>query len=812
MSLKMKLTSTIAAFLLILGLTIMGVMAAPSATVNLGGSISFSASDVYAKVTGEISGQANEVSLEPLNFNNETDVEEEGAKWSNKDLVFDNAGSEITITVTIENLAKDRPLYASISDKFETIENITKGMTQLVSVVNDTESEYEGHLIELPASTGDGTSTAIIEISLEVTNKNASLADGLKWGYDIQLDNEDPIKTVEQWRTKTDGTALDFTITNGEASVKSCYIEGKADSGMPTVEWKTNGDVVIPAYVRDENGDACPVTSIAANANTAYWYRNTGLKSIEIPATVVNIGENAFDGCSGLTDVIIDKCPTTMGANVFTGCSKLENVTINNGAVPYSMFSGLSSIKTLTLGDSVTAIGDFAFQNCSGLTSITIPDSMTDIGKYAFSGCSGLTEIDLSNVTSIRSWAFSGCSGLEELKIPAGVETIGGCAFSGCSGVTSVVVDEENDNYTDGDCNAIIGKTTNTLIQGFNCTTTIPNNVTTIGSSAFQGCSGLTEIDLSNVTSIEYSAFQGCSELATITLGTGISSISAQIFNSCNKISTINYLGTKAQWETLFANIGDNNGSIKTATVNYVNEEDEETIYTITEWANKTDGTALKFTDIDGKPNEKAVKASGAASKTYGIVTIPSKVKDDQGNEYTVTTITDDGFAGYDITKIVIGKNISSIGGDVFATCYDLESIEVDAGNTVYTDGDCDAIIHVDSNKMLYGCKNTTIPGYVTGIGDSAFYGCDIEMIDLKNVTTLEDYAFSDCIYLTEITFSAALTSIGENAFENCESLTTVNYGGTIAQWNALAASLAGTNNDALLNATINCSDGTINN
>ena len=112
MTLKMKLASTICAFMLILGLTIMGVFAAPSATINLGGSLTFSASDVYAKVSGEIQGQTNEVALDVLEFNNKTTEENIATmseSWSNKALTFDNAGSEITITVTIENLATDRP-------------------------------------------------------------------------------------------------------------------------------------------------------------------------------------------------------------------------------------------------------------------------------------------------------------------------------------------------------------------------------------------------------------------------------------------------------------------------------------------------------------------------------------------------------------------------------------------------------------------------------------------------------------------------------------------------------------------------------
>ena len=83
---------------------------------------------------------------------------------------------------------------------------------------------------------------------------------------------------------------------------------------------------------------------------------------------------------------------------------------------------------------SVTSIGNKAFRY-SGLTSVTIPNSVTSIGSYAFDGCSGLTSVTIGNsVTSIGNSAFSGCSGLTSITIPNSVKSIGSSAFSGCSG------------------------------------------------------------------------------------------------------------------------------------------------------------------------------------------------------------------------------------------------------------------------------------------------------------------------------------------------------------------------------------------
>ena len=212
------------------------------------------------------------------------------------------------------------------------------------------------------------------------------------------------------------------------------------------------------------------VTTIGERA----FYNCSGLTSIEIPNSVTTIGESAFCVCTGLTSIEIPNSVTTIGISAFSGCSSLTSIEVESGNTKYDSRDNCNAIietaiNTLIAGcaytiipNSVTTIGQSAFQSCMGLTSITIPNSVTTIGISAFSGCSSLTSVTIPNsVTTIGERAFFVCTGLTSIEIPNSVTTIGQSAFAYCSSLTSV---------------------------------TIPNSVTTIGESAFYDCTGLTEI------------------------------------------------------------------------------------------------------------------------------------------------------------------------------------------------------------------------------------------------------------------------------------------------------------------------------
>lgn len=253
--------------------------------------------------------------------------------------------------------------------------------------------------------------------------------------------------------------------------------------------------------ILDENAKTCMV-----NSNNNKSGANISGK-VEIPETVIydnteysvtSIGNRAFSGCSGLTEVTIPNSVTSIGGDAFFNCIGLTSMTIPN---------------------SVTSIGKNAFQNCSGLTSLTISSSLTSINDCTFSGCSGLTSVSIpGSVTSIEWAAFSDCINLAEVTIPNSVSSIGQIAFRDCTSLTSVTIPTSVTS---------IGESAFTR-SGLT-SVTIPGSVTSMGRYAFSACVSLTSVNIQNSTVSDY-AFYECLNLETVILGENVTSIGEGAF------------------------------------------------------------------------------------------------------------------------------------------------------------------------------------------------------------------------------------------------------------------------------------------
>ena len=225
------------------------------------------------------------------------------------------------------------------------------------------------------------------------------------------------------------------------------------------------------------------------------FYNCNKLAVITIPPSVTSIGNYAFSNCTGLTSVTIPDSVTSIGNSAFAWCNRLIQINWNAGNVqnvsrdsnifgdagvnadgidvifgnsvkniPAYLFYYpddvvFPKIKSITIPDSVTSIGSYAFYYCTGLTSITIPDSVTSIGSSAFAN-TDLTSIVLGNgITIIEDSTFNSCTNLTSITIPNSVTSIGYSAFFYCS---NLILDS------------------------------LPNSLAYIGDYAFSGCTNLT--------------------------------------------------------------------------------------------------------------------------------------------------------------------------------------------------------------------------------------------------------------------------------------------------------------------------------
>ena len=485
------------------------------------------------------------------------------------------------------------------------------------------------------------------------------------------------------------------------------------------------------------------------------------LKTIEIPNSVIEIGNCAFFYCTALERIRIPNSVTEMGSRIqkggprgmFQGCDHLTDVTLSN-RIEYlgeRFFWGCKSLKHVSIPDSVNEICACAFEDCQSLEEITIPSSVRIIRDNVFRKCKSLKSIyipdtvqlfDEKHPDSIASrptnrrailemvtegiGMFSRCLSLEKVRLPNCMKVIGIDFFKSCESLTQI---------------------------------DIPNTVTEIKHGAFEDCHKLGSITLpSQLQAIHSHAFSHCLSLSQITLPPGVTSLEKRAFESCDSLRQIN-LPSKLNHLDGNPFPGCHDLDLRVESDAFIVSDDS--LYSFNKqiihsyWGGKICGDSLlnKVLCIDRFCFSRS---------EIETISIPGTIKE----------IKDQAFSNCPNLKYAALAGITKISRYLFQECKSLQRVSIPSSVTTIKEG------------AFNGCSSLSkieIPGNVQSIGDCAFEGC----VSLKSIvlpSSVKEITrdsstrglFRGCTGLSTITLSSFLPSLEEYDFEGCDNLTRV--------------------------------------
>ena len=435
----------------------------------------------------------------------------------------------------------------------------------------------------------------------------------------------------------------------------------------------------------------------------------------------------------------------------------------------------------VVIPDTVTAIGEKAFEDCRDVEDIILPDSVVSIAKEAFYCCFNLKSIHLpKGLTTIGERAFCLCENLKELRIPATVTSIGSGLCSWCTGLESVVVDPANKRYhSDGNC--VIETETKTLIAAADHFT-IPTDgsVEHISAKAFDGSHAKRIVLPETIKSIGDKAFFDSGEGLPycIMIPSSVESIGEDIINfyehpivALTEDSYADEYAKKNWSENLWAVVHHTNYfNIRDGRLlNYVGDAEEVTIPDgITEISDRAFVGCTRLKKITIPPIVTSIgRQAFAGCNNLESITLPKDL----------TSIG--GLAFYGCKKlrsILIPSAVNEIGTQAFLGCESLKSLVVENGSTCYhSEGNC--LIETAAKKLICACNYSTIPadGSVTTIGEFAFELTGITSITLPDtITAIENQAFAECPNLESVVLPDSVMEMGYRVFYDCEKLKNV--------------------------------------
>ena len=622
---------------------------------------------------------------------------------------------------------------------------------------------------------------------------------------------EDEYKTTsKQMSGAFDGctqlTYLDLNnvIRIGGLAFRNCPLTEVA--GTKNAEGKITGELDL-SKVQVFGKGAFSGTGLKKVNLSGVWYSNTGTTKAKYP---MGFGDGANKYRTQLTN--------SDSEGVFENCAQLEAVTfseVTSGAHGTSssqaakitlgklMFKNCDKLESVVLPKSVTALPETVFYGCSKLSGIVFNGTLTSFGDYSFAGCTSLAAIDLSEATatSIATGMFDGCTKLADVKLNTGrLQYINDYAFRNCVSLVSEVPEDAPDNAK---------------ISAFPFT--FLTKVTKFGTSAFEGCTGITKLETATLEratgkiTIGSSAFRGCSSLTSVTLSKNVTAINTSAFGSCAKLTTFNtdantnfeanngllykadgtIICIPAGFESNTITLGDDDKIGAGALDGCVNLKKLVLPESMTTIAAKyfQDAKYLEEIVISSKTESignYAFDGSGLKKITYnGYKSDEAETLKTSVFPATLKTIGQYAFMGTQLEKVIIPETLNGVefNSKGIVSSYSikdgafsgsaLKSVVIEGAETYF------AMNASNADGVFANCVQLTDVKFMAETaqyGKNLFYGCTaLTSVQLPSkATTLGESMFAECTALTSITLPETLTALPGSIFQNCTGLTSV--------------------------------------
>ena len=540
----------------------------------------------------------------------------------------------------------------------------------------------------------------------------------------------------------------------------------------------------------------------------AYKMVPRSLKTLKIGKGSNKIYSNSFNGCVCLTNIeILNPDLQEIELNVLNSCIRIESLTLpfvghtKTDKTYLSYLFGIDypngwpwidTLKTVSLLEGVTDIGESAFAKFSSLETVNLPSTVRSIGKYAFWLCSSLTSIVLpAKVETIGQSAFLECSSLKQINIPEGITCIEAATFAKADlisitiprSVTTIKQNafKENENLRSltlygpvdqGDGSAFaICPIDNIYFYGtlgewlsmpkkpfgisYNCVVHFYDNSEEIDEVSYVIDEGTESIDLyafdgwrclksisipTSVKTIGWGAFRNCSSLETIVIPEGVTTISGYTFYGCKSLKNIVIPTTLTSIDD-FAFFGCSS----------------LTSVALPSGVNSIGACAFKGCTMLNSINipnglDKIENSCFNGCSSLETISLPE----------SVTEIEPHAFDGCSSLKTIsVGTKIESIGGYAFNNCASLLTISLPEG------------LKTIEQLAFNGCKSLNsivLPSTLTELARYSFSGCEsLESINIPNgIVTIKEATFSNCHSLKEVIFPSTLKTIEGSAFYDC--------------------------------------------